>query len=69
MTWKQLRRLCLSMPGAVETFPFEPGVSVFRTVNAKVFAIAAPEHARVRELVLDSYELVAPRERSRPRRS
>jgi predicted DNA-binding protein (MmcQ/YjbR family) len=115
MTWKQLQRLCLSMTGAVETFPFEPGVSVFKAANAKVFAIAAAEHdpldvsvkcdpeiagalraeypsivpgyhlnkrhwititlgrevpdPRVRELVLDSYELVAPRERSRPRRS
>ena len=28
------------MPGARETFPFTPGVSVFKTPNGKMFAIS-----------------------------
>jgi predicted DNA-binding protein (MmcQ/YjbR family) len=109
MTWNELREHCLSMPGATETFPFAPGVSVFKAANGKVFAITSedadpldvsvkcdPEIGealraayesivpgyhlnkrhwitvtlgrdvpaeRVRELVLDSYELVAPKAR------
>jgi predicted DNA-binding protein (MmcQ/YjbR family) len=35
-----LREWCLSMPGAVEEFPFAPGVSVFK-VAGKMFALAA----------------------------
>jgi predicted DNA-binding protein (MmcQ/YjbR family) len=115
MRWEELQALCLSMPGAVETFPFEPGVSVFKAANGKMFAVAAagqipldvsvkcdPEigevlraqypsivpgyhlnkrhwititldrevpDRRVRELVLDSYELVMARVRTRSRRS
>ena len=107
MRWKQLRAYCLSLPGATETFPFEPTVSVFKAANLKMFAITAessdpidisvkcdPEigealrashqsivpgyhlnkrhwititlggdvpDKRVRELVLDSYNLVAPK--------
>ena len=107
MRWKQLRAYCLSLPGATETFPFEPTVSVFKAANLKMFAITAessdpidisvkcdPEigealrashqsivpgyhlnkrhwititlggdvpDKRVRELVLDSYHLVAPK--------
>jgi predicted DNA-binding protein (MmcQ/YjbR family) len=34
-----LREWCLSMPGAVETFPFAPGVSVFK-IAGKVFALS-----------------------------
>jgi predicted DNA-binding protein (MmcQ/YjbR family) len=32
------RRACLRLPGAVETFPFSPGVSVFK-VGGKMFAL------------------------------
>jgi predicted DNA-binding protein (MmcQ/YjbR family) len=35
----ELRDWCLSMPGAVEDFPFAPDVSVFE-VAGKVFALA-----------------------------
>jgi predicted DNA-binding protein (MmcQ/YjbR family) len=38
----QLRAFCLSQPGTIETFPFAPGISVFKVEqNAKVFAITA----------------------------
>jgi predicted DNA-binding protein (MmcQ/YjbR family) len=107
MTWDELRTYCLSLPDAVETFPFEPTVSVFKAPGGKMFAITTsptdpvdvsvkcdpdigealrteyesivpgyhlnkrhwitvtvggdvPDD-RVRELVLDSYELVARR--------
>jgi predicted DNA-binding protein (MmcQ/YjbR family) len=105
MTWDELRTYCLSLPGATESFPFEPAVSVFKAPGGKMFAITARESspsdvsvkcdpdigealraeygsivpgyhlnkrhwitvtlgrdvpdARVRELVLDSYDLVA----------
>ena len=39
MTPAQLRRLCLSFPGATEEFPFAPGVSVFK-VGGKMFALS-----------------------------
>ena len=107
MKWDELRNYCLSLPGAIETFPFEPTVSVFKAANLKMFAITVessvpidisvkcePEIGetlratyrsivpgyhlnkrhwvtitlggdvtddRVRELVLDSYQLVAPK--------
>ena len=107
MRWAELRAYCLSLPGAVESFPFEPAVSVFKAANLKMFAISAESVApfdisvkcdpeigealratyqsivpgyhlnkrhwititlggdvpddRVRELVLDSYLLVAPK--------
>ena len=38
MTAAALRRACLAMPGATETFPFGPENSVFK-VAGKVFAI------------------------------
>ena len=38
MTWEELRAWCLSLPGAEETFPFEPGCSVFKAANGKMFA-------------------------------
>ena len=34
----QLRRRCLAFPGAVEEFPFSPGLSVFK-VAGKIFAL------------------------------
>ena len=107
MRWKALRAYCLSLPGATETFPFEPTVSVFKAANLKMFAVTAESSVptdltvkcdpdigealrttyesiepgyhlnkrhwititlggdvadeRVRELVLDSYQLVAPK--------
>jgi predicted DNA-binding protein (MmcQ/YjbR family) len=39
VTADELREWCLSMPGAVEDFPFAPGVSVFR-VGGKMFALS-----------------------------
>jgi predicted DNA-binding protein (MmcQ/YjbR family) len=41
MRWTTLRKFCLSMHGATETFPFDPGVSVFKAPSGKMFAIAA----------------------------
>ena len=109
----QLRALCLSLPDAVETFPFEPGVSVFKAPNGRMFGVTVghadpldisvkcdPERGRalrgeyagivegyhldkrhwvtitlggdvpddlVRELVEDSYDLVAAKRPSRAR--
>ena len=40
MTWEELRSWCLSLPGAEETFPFEPGTSVFKASNGKMFAVS-----------------------------
>jgi len=40
MTWEELRAWCVSMPGAEETFPFEPSVSVFKAANGKMFAVS-----------------------------
>lgn len=39
MTPAQLRRVCLELPGAEETFPFGPETSVFK-VRGKMFALA-----------------------------
>jgi predicted DNA-binding protein (MmcQ/YjbR family) len=39
MTSAQLRRLCLGLSGAEETFPFGPETSVFK-VGGKMFALA-----------------------------
>ena len=39
MTPAELRRACLAMPGATETFPFGPENSVFK-VSGKIFAIS-----------------------------
>ena len=38
MTPAQLRRLCLRLPGAEETFPFGPETSVFKA-RGKMFAV------------------------------
>jgi predicted DNA-binding protein (MmcQ/YjbR family) len=40
MTREELRAFCLSLPGAVETFPFEPGCSVFKASNGKMFGVS-----------------------------
>ena len=40
MTWDELRDWCLARPGAVETFPFEPGVAVFKAANGKMFGVS-----------------------------
>ncbi|HEX7292857.1 MAG TPA: MmcQ/YjbR family DNA-binding protein [Conexibacter sp.] len=45
MTFEQLRDYCLSMPGAQETFPFEPHVSVFKAANGKMFALSIARRA------------------------
>ena len=39
MTATQLRRLCLRLPGAEESFPFGPETSVFK-VGGKMFALS-----------------------------
>jgi predicted DNA-binding protein (MmcQ/YjbR family) len=42
MTPDALRDLCLSLPQAIETFPFGEETSVFKTSgNGKIFALAA----------------------------
>lgn len=41
MNWDELRDACLGLPGATETFPFQPGVSVFKAANGKMFAVGA----------------------------
>jgi predicted DNA-binding protein (MmcQ/YjbR family) len=40
VTARALRELCLSFPGAEETFPFGPQTSVFK-VEGKMFALSA----------------------------
>jgi predicted DNA-binding protein (MmcQ/YjbR family) len=41
MTWEELREWCLGLPGASETYPFQPGVSVFKAANGKMFGVGA----------------------------
>ncbi|MBC7723256.1 MAG: MmcQ/YjbR family DNA-binding protein, partial [Burkholderiaceae bacterium] len=42
MTPSELRDLCLSLPQAIETFPFDDETSVFKTSgNNKIFALVA----------------------------
>jgi predicted DNA-binding protein (MmcQ/YjbR family) len=40
MTWDELRDACLDRPGAIETFSFGPGCSVFKAPNGKMFAVS-----------------------------
>ncbi|MFC7340780.1 MmcQ/YjbR family DNA-binding protein [Saccharopolyspora griseoalba] len=47
MTPGELRELCLEMPGADETFPFDESSSVFK-VSGKIFAIAPLQAAPLR---------------------
>jgi predicted DNA-binding protein (MmcQ/YjbR family) len=44
VTARALKKLCLSFPGASETFPFGPEHSVFK-VEGKLFAISALERS------------------------
>ena len=39
MNWATVRSVCLSFPGSEETFPFSPGMSVFK-VAGKMFALS-----------------------------
>jgi predicted DNA-binding protein (MmcQ/YjbR family) len=42
MTPDALRELCLALPQAIETFPFDEETSVFKTSgNGKIFALSA----------------------------
>jgi predicted DNA-binding protein (MmcQ/YjbR family) len=43
----ELRDVCLSFPGSEETFPFSPGVSVFK-VAGKMFALSTLEQTPLR---------------------
>jgi predicted DNA-binding protein (MmcQ/YjbR family) len=40
VTASELRELCLSLPGALEDFPFTPQVSVFK-VGGRMFALSS----------------------------
>jgi predicted DNA-binding protein (MmcQ/YjbR family) len=69
MTAAELRDWCLSMPGAVEDFPFGPETSVFK-VAGKIFALsgldADPLKVSVKcdptlaESLRESYESIVP---------
>ena len=56
MTPAQLRRACLELPGAEETFPFGPETSVFK-VRGKMFALAQLERKPLRVSVKCEPEL------------
>jgi predicted DNA-binding protein (MmcQ/YjbR family) len=43
VNWDELRAACLELPGAVETFSFGPGTSVFKAPNGKMFAVSVTE--------------------------
>jgi predicted DNA-binding protein (MmcQ/YjbR family) len=58
MTAAELRRHCLSLPGASEDFPFRPETSVFR-VNKKIFAISPLEEEPLTVSVKADPELAA----------
>src|SRR5262245_37277952 len=70
MTWDELREYCLSLPGATETFPFSPGVSVFKAANGKMFGITTETadpldisvkcEPEVGELLRAQYDSIAP---------
>jgi predicted DNA-binding protein (MmcQ/YjbR family) len=53
-----LRRFCLAFPGAEETFPFSPGVSVFK-VGGKMFALTALDEDPLRLSLKCEPELAA----------
>jgi predicted DNA-binding protein (MmcQ/YjbR family) len=69
VTPEELRDWCLSMPGAVEEFPFAPGVSVFK-IAGKVFALSRLGEAPLKvslkcepllgESLRASYEAIVP---------
>lgn len=56
MTPAQLRRLCLKLPNAEETFPFGEETSVFK-VGGKMFALAALQRDPLRVSVKCEPEL------------
>ncbi len=56
MTPAQLRRACLELPDAEETFPFGPETSVFK-VRGKMFALAALKRKPVKVSVKCEPEL------------
>ncbi len=56
MTPAELRDLCLSMPGASETFPFGPETSVFK-VGGKIFALSGLGAERLRVSVKSDPEV------------
>jgi predicted DNA-binding protein (MmcQ/YjbR family) len=58
MTAAALRKLCLRFAGAVETFPFSPGVSVFK-VGDKMFALTALDERPLRLSLKCEPELAA----------
>jgi predicted DNA-binding protein (MmcQ/YjbR family) len=47
MNAEELRKHCLSLPGAAETFPFGPETSVFK-VSGKMFALSRLDQVPVR---------------------
>jgi predicted DNA-binding protein (MmcQ/YjbR family) len=51
-----LRKLCLAFPGSEETFPFSPGVSVFK-VGGKMFALTQLDERPLRVSVKCEPEL------------
>jgi predicted DNA-binding protein (MmcQ/YjbR family) len=69
MTPDELREWCLSMPGAIEDFPFAPETSVFK-VSKKVFALSRLGEAPLKvslkcdptlgESLRDSYAAIVP---------
>ena len=69
MTPDELRDWCLQMPGAIEDFPFTPGVSVFKA-GGKMFALsrlaAEPLQVSVKcdptlaQALRDSYTSIVP---------
>jgi predicted DNA-binding protein (MmcQ/YjbR family) len=56
MTPAALRKLCLGFRGSEETFPFSPGVSVFK-VGGKMFALTQLEERPLRVSVKCEPEL------------
>lgn len=62
---EQLRAWCLEMPGAVETFPFNPETSAFRIGSGgKIFALSALGRARLKVSIKADPEIVAGTQRS-----
>jgi predicted DNA-binding protein (MmcQ/YjbR family) len=69
MTPGELREWCLSMPGAIEDFPFAPETSVFKVHN-KIFALSRLGEAPLKvslkcdptlgESLRDSYTSIVP---------
>jgi predicted DNA-binding protein (MmcQ/YjbR family) len=69
VTADELRDWCLSMPGAIEDFPFSPEVSVFKiggkmfalsTLGAKPLAVSVKCDPVLAESLRDSYSSIVP---------